>query len=166
MFITACQKGDLGAIKTLLEKCDPADNNNEAIRVAASNGYTEIVKVLLQDNRVNPADENNHAIIWAALYGHTDTVKVLLQDTRVDATMGIVCARKNLAKWMIQTQMYGYYKHKNMYDLHQQNTVLWFKENCQKRKALLGGLKWTIGKIMGEDMYYELKKIIEKQKFK
>ena len=227
-FRRACEKGDLGSVKTLLEMCNPADNNNEAIRVAASCGYTDIVKLLLQDTRVNPGDENNRVIRWAANYGHTDTVKILLQDNRVnpadqnnqairwaahnghtdtvkillqdkranpadqnnyaikwaannghtdtvktllkdnrvDATIGIEYAEENVAEWLIQTHKHGYYKHKNMYDLHNQNTVQWFIENCQKRKDLLRVLKWTLGRIEWKDMYYDLKKIIKKQKFK
>ena len=228
MFRRACEKGDLGEVKTLLEKGDPADNNNEAIRSAAYLGHTDMVKMLLQDNRVNPADQNNYAIRWAANYGHTDTVKILVQDNRVnpadenneaikvaaeyghtdtvkillqdprvnpedennyaiqwaannghtdtvktllmdrrvEATKGIVCARKNLARWFIQTHKHGYYKHKNMYDKHQQDTVKWFMKCCEERMVLLGGLKWTLGRIKWMDMYYDLKKIIKKRKFK
>ena len=35
---------------------------NEAIRRAADSGHLEIVKLLLQDNRVDPSADNNYGI--------------------------------------------------------------------------------------------------------
>ena len=44
---------------------------------ASDKGHTEIVRLLLQDPRVNPADRNNKAIIWASENGHTKIVRLL-----------------------------------------------------------------------------------------
>jgi len=81
----SCSIGYLNGIKLALEKgVDPSVNNNYAIEIAAINGHTEIVKLLLTDERVDPSDENNFAIIYASENGHTEIVKLLLNDKRVD----------------------------------------------------------------------------------
>jgi hypothetical protein len=41
---------------------DPSDDDNNAIKWAAQNGHPEVVKLLLQDDRVNPSAKNNLAI--------------------------------------------------------------------------------------------------------
>ena len=42
-----------------------------------------MVKLLLQDPRVDPSDRNNGAIRLAHQNGHVEVVKLLLQDPRV-----------------------------------------------------------------------------------
>ncbi|KAI9326783.1 hypothetical protein BDR26DRAFT_940967 [Obelidium mucronatum] len=42
----------------------PSDVDNEALRLAAENGYLEVVKLLL-DERVDPSASNNFAVNWA-----------------------------------------------------------------------------------------------------
>ncbi|EPZ34081.1 hypothetical protein O9G_003161 [Rozella allomycis CSF55] len=71
---------------------DPSADGNYAIRLAARNGHTEIVKYLLTDPRVDPSANGNYAIQWASSKGHADVVKLLLADSRVDSTftMGLV----------------------------------------------------------------------------
>ena len=49
---------------------------------------TEVVKLLLQDKRVDPSAEDNYAIRWASANGYTDIVKLLLEDERVDPSAG------------------------------------------------------------------------------
>ncbi|EPZ34059.1 hypothetical protein O9G_004996 [Rozella allomycis CSF55] len=53
---------------------DPGDMGNLAIRLASQIGHTEVVKVLLNDSRVDP---HNYAI--ASKNGHTAVVKLLLE---------------------------------------------------------------------------------------
>src|SRR3972149_5674914 len=50
---------------------------------ASQNGHYNVVKLLLEDKRVNPVDENNLAIQWASEYGHYNIIKLLLGDNRV-----------------------------------------------------------------------------------
>ena len=38
----------------------------------------EVVKLLLQDKRVDPSAEDNYAIRWASANGYTEVVKLLL----------------------------------------------------------------------------------------
>jgi len=59
-------------------------DDDYAIRKAAKNGHTEMVKFLLTDPKVNPSARSNSAIRNAALNGHLDIVKLLCADPRVD----------------------------------------------------------------------------------
>ena len=49
---------------------------------ACMNNRIEIVKLLLQDPRVDPSDQNNEAIRWVSRYGRVEVVKLLSQDPR------------------------------------------------------------------------------------
>jgi hypothetical protein len=65
--ITSC---DITLLKILIDNgFDPNAKNNYVIRLAVAKGCLEIVKILLQDDRVNPSDDNNLAIQLAAEYG-------------------------------------------------------------------------------------------------
>ncbi len=55
-------------------------------------GHIEVVRLLLQDPRVNPAAGNNSAISGASKNGHVEVVKFLLQDPRVDPRANDNCA--------------------------------------------------------------------------
>ena len=49
-------------------------------------GHSEIVKLLLQDSRVNPGTCSNYALRVASELGHLEVVKILLLDSRVNPT--------------------------------------------------------------------------------
>ena len=51
---------------------------------ASQNGHYNVVKLLLEDKRINPADIDNWAIQLASLNGHYNVVKLLLEDKRVN----------------------------------------------------------------------------------
>ena len=51
---------------------------------AIVNGYSEVMRLLLSDPRVDPSDHNNYAIILASKNGRLEVVKLLLSDPRVD----------------------------------------------------------------------------------
>ena len=53
-------------------------------RTASWWGQTEVVRLLLQDERVDASAKSNHAIRVASAHGHVEVVKLLLSDTRVD----------------------------------------------------------------------------------
>ena len=57
---------------------------SEAIRLASESGYIEIVKLLLKDKRVKPSTHDNYPIRAAIRNNHFEVVKLLLQDKRVD----------------------------------------------------------------------------------
>lgn len=61
------------------------NNDKQEIFYQASElGYDDIVKILLQDERVDPSDYANRAISNASLNGHSEIIKLLLQDDRVN----------------------------------------------------------------------------------
>src|SRR3972149_12315787 len=51
---------------------------------ASQNGHYNVVKLLLEDKRINPADRYNWAIQLASFYGHYNIVKLLLGDNKVN----------------------------------------------------------------------------------
>jgi ankyrin repeat protein len=67
-----------------LHVVDPAHQNNNSIRVACMNEHIEVVKLLLNDTRVNPATCNNEVLRAASKYERVDMMKLLMSDTRVD----------------------------------------------------------------------------------
>ena len=76
---------NLDDIKELLDTgWDPSTDNNFAIRYSCDLGYIEVVKLLLQDKRVNPSDWDNWALKWSYTNGHMEILKILLQDSRID----------------------------------------------------------------------------------
>ena len=51
----------------------------EIFNWASHNGHLEVVKLLLQDSRVDPSAEDNGAIRWASFNGYLEVVKLLEQ---------------------------------------------------------------------------------------
>ena len=70
--------------------CDPSVNFNYIMQYACFYNLIEIVKLLLDDKRVDPTFFNYDycpVITLAAIKGNIETVKVLLADKRVRATL-------------------------------------------------------------------------------
>ena len=73
-----------------LDHIDPAIEKRlngiveSAIHLASRYGHVEVVKLLLNDPRVDPSADNNDTIRWASLFGNVEVVKLLLNDPRVD----------------------------------------------------------------------------------
>jgi ankyrin repeat protein len=58
--------------------------NDTAIQIASYYGCTEVVQLLLSDNRVDPSAHENYAIRKASEKGHVEVVRLLLSDNRID----------------------------------------------------------------------------------
>jgi len=58
--------------------------DNYAIQIASNVGHTNVVKLLLQDKRVDPSANKDYSIRKASKNGHADVVRLLLKDGRVD----------------------------------------------------------------------------------
>lgn len=56
----------------------------DAFSLACYQGHEEVVKLLLQDKRINPAESANCALQQACFNGHLKVVEMLLLDTRVN----------------------------------------------------------------------------------
>ncbi len=70
-------------LKKIISKSDPSVNDNMAIKAACRNNNVELIKILLENNKVNPTAENNFAIKHAYDYNYTKIIKLLLNDPRV-----------------------------------------------------------------------------------
>lgn len=82
----ASRGGHVDIVKFLLTYpyIDPTAQDNSAIRLAAEHGRAEVVRLLLQDERVDPTD----ALQYAVRQGHAAVVELLLRDNRVDPSIG------------------------------------------------------------------------------
>lgn len=56
------------------------------INLAAQDGHTEILKLLLQDKRFDPSVNDNRALLLATQANHTPSIKLLLSDPRVSVS--------------------------------------------------------------------------------
>ena len=65
---------------------NPKFDLNYTFRLACKNGCIEVVKLLLQDPRVDPSCYHRCAIWLACGRGHIEIARLLLQDPRVDPT--------------------------------------------------------------------------------
>lgn len=62
----------------------PIDTLNLSLQVAASRGHVDVVRALLNDERVQPGESSNLAFRLASSHGHARVVALLLQDTRIN----------------------------------------------------------------------------------
>lgn len=76
-FTKACKYGDIETVKEMI-KNDELKIHPNCLLWAIHEGHIEIVKLLLQDYRVNPTYEDNLAIRLACDNGYTEIVKLLL----------------------------------------------------------------------------------------
>ena len=96
--VYSARAGELKDVQEMLEVTDPpldlnykddTMSNNTALHVAAANGHTEIVKMLLDSGRVllNELNEfGNTPLHYAALNGKADIVNLLL-DHKADVNI-------------------------------------------------------------------------------
>ena len=85
IYVEADKTDILNNVKWLLNQgFDPSANDNYTIRLASRYGFTDVVKLLLSDSRVDLSTDDNEAIHLASNYGHTEIVKLLMSDPRVD----------------------------------------------------------------------------------
>ena len=77
----ACMKGDVDKVAQFIrDGNDPSTNNSEAIITACRYGHSDIVKLLLDDKRVNLlADDVIHTAIF---YDKLDIIRLLIANYR------------------------------------------------------------------------------------
>ncbi|KAF5720246.1 serine threonine kinase [Fusarium globosum] len=81
-FLRACGKGDVSAVKQLLDEDQCLANTSGAIHRASTQGHSEVVEAILRcdSETVNvPDDARQTALHGAASYGHEAMAKKLLQ---------------------------------------------------------------------------------------
>lgn len=85
MLNAAAFEGNLSMVRTLLAaKADPSSYSNSALRAAAINDNHEIVKILLEDPRVDRFDAHNAAISIALSAGSIESAKLLMDHANVN----------------------------------------------------------------------------------
>ena len=99
-FEDAIFNGDLNKIKYCLNRgFDPTFKDNLGIIRSVVYNDVKIVKLLLEDKRVNPSIRDNFPIRQASSNGRKEIVKLLLKDERVDPSsknnQSIINANKN-----------------------------------------------------------------------
>lgn len=82
MFTNACADGSIEVVKLLLDAgFDPSRNSDCAIQFASYRGHTEVVKLLLNDGRVNLSP---YIVVDAVQSGCAEVVKLLLPRVTLD----------------------------------------------------------------------------------
>jgi len=86
LLITAILCNDIDKVANLLQDpaLDPMLLNNEALNIAAEDGYFDIVYLLLQDPRVDCNRVDTKIIRSAFIRGHEGIVRFLLSDPSFD----------------------------------------------------------------------------------
>ena len=79
ILIDSAKKGFLLGTKYALDNGVDDDDMFNSLQWAASNGHTDIVKLLI-DNGVDIHFFNDYALRWAASNGHYDVVKLLIEN--------------------------------------------------------------------------------------
>jgi ankyrin repeat protein len=80
IFTHVVETNCINNIKIMMD--DPRFYPSYGVKIASSNGYYDVMKLLLSDSRVSPAIDNNYPIRYASHNGHTKIVKLLLKDYR------------------------------------------------------------------------------------
>lgn len=91
-FDEALQTKNLSQIYKILlispkDEIDPSVNDCEVLHLACDDGETDLVEMLLDDERIDPASKDNEALKRAAFLLHYDACNLLLRDPRVSADL-------------------------------------------------------------------------------
>ncbi len=78
-------------IKKIILNSNPLVNNNYAVKFVCENNYTEFLKLLLQDKRIDLSFNDDYLIKYAYSRGYTKIIRLLLRDVRVDTNIGYCC---------------------------------------------------------------------------
>jgi hypothetical protein len=80
----AVQLNKVDLVKSLLKEKQESKNLDLNLVEASKLGFIEIVKLFLNDKRVDPTFDHSCSIELSSKYGHLEVVKLLLNDNRVD----------------------------------------------------------------------------------
>lgn len=91
LMIDACLSNNEEIVKFMLSYCSDIYREYpeypNAICAVSDFGYYKILKLLLEDGRLDPGIDNNTPIRFACNLGHYKTVELLLNDPRVDPSI-------------------------------------------------------------------------------
>jgi hypothetical protein len=84
LLISSIKKNQVDVVKFLLNDNRVEPNSfRNLIEMVSIKGYSSILEILLKDGRCDP----NEAITLSSINGHVECVKILMQDKRVDPSM-------------------------------------------------------------------------------
>lgn len=154
VFEIACLRGHKETFQLLLEYINPKQKQNHAIRWASRYGRFDIVKLLLQDDRVDPAARNNEAIRWACKNENVSTTRILLDSGKIDASVNNNEALRFSENLEIINMLLDDHKVKMRIQVssNKANFLAWKKgiNFNTKKNVKIGGVTWKkIGKNNG-----------------
>lgn len=79
-----CDNNRYDALNIVLAKAVNMEHNNSLLVDVCKKGFTEILCILLKDDRFNPSWNNNELLVTAVQLGNAVIVGILLQDFRVN----------------------------------------------------------------------------------
>lgn len=88
-FIEACVNGWVETVNSLIKGVS-VYQLNQGLIIAANNGHSDLVRVILRIPEVDPISDEGDALLLSHLNGHSEIVTMLLADPRVDAENEIV----------------------------------------------------------------------------
>jgi len=95
-------------VEILLEHCDPSDLSNYCIRQACFNGFTGIVRILLNDPRVDPNINDSYPLRIAIDKDFTLIVELLLNHPRIIVSETLLKYKPSTAiKDLLLSHLYG-----------------------------------------------------------
>lgn len=85
IFVWACDIGEINVVKHILQLPGEEELSSKGILRACCSNHVEIVKLLLQDARIDPAgrDRTQYVLKQSIFYGHVEVVKLLLSHPHV-----------------------------------------------------------------------------------
>lgn len=83
-FLLACQEGHLEMVQYLLSSVHDLEPLNFGLCLASREGHSNVVKVLLQDERVDPTYNNYEAAVEAEKNHRDDILSIFYLDSRTD----------------------------------------------------------------------------------
>jgi hypothetical protein len=127
---------------------DPSVRANDAVCLAAANGHVNVVKLLLQDERVSPAAQENNAVFYAAWNGHCDVLEILLADPRIDGTAAIPVASSRAVHVLLEDERCGIHVNRPLFLEQHEKEVARFEELVEERTARICAVSWVM-KVIG-----------------
>ena len=84
-FLDACIDGDLELVRTGLKTNNPTLQRLLSLRFACEWGHLDIIRLIMEDERVDPSAHNNWALVHSMESDKQESIDVLLEDDRVVA---------------------------------------------------------------------------------
>lgn len=88
LFIRSCCLGGATTLagELLQSHCVEKEEWSILLSCVCERGYVDIVRLLLQDERVDPAQQESYCLRAACMYQHVEIIILLIQDGRCDLT--------------------------------------------------------------------------------